>query len=65
MVKVKFFPEGKELKIKGAFTVKKLLKKLGILPNTALVVRNKQLLTSDKWVKDGDEIEIRLITSRG
>ncbi|MCD6320364.1 MAG: MoaD/ThiS family protein [Candidatus Desulfofervidaceae bacterium] len=65
MIKVKFFPEGEKVEIEKKLTVKQLLKRLNLLPGTALVIRNKQLLTSDIVLKGGDEIEIRVVTSRG
>jgi len=66
MIKVKFFPEGeKKVEIEKKLTVKQLLKRLDLLPGTALVIRDKQLLTSDTVLKEGDEIEIRVVTSRG
>lgn len=65
MIKVKFFPEGKEIEIEKKLTVKQLLKRLNLLPGTALVIRDGKLLTSDIVLKEGDEIEIRVVTSRG
>ncbi len=42
-----------------------LLKKLGIRPATALVVRNGELLTPDRPINHADHILVRKVTSRG
>jgi len=65
MIQVRFFPENKEIKLEGPLTVKQLFRKLNLLPQTALVIRNGKILTSDLTLKNGDEVEIRIITSRG
>jgi len=65
MIKVEFFPEGKEIEIEKKLAVKKLLRRLDLLPGTALVIRDGKLLTSDIVIKEGDEIEIRIVTSKG
>ncbi|MDL1965477.1 MAG: hypothetical protein DRP81_03780 [Candidatus Omnitrophota bacterium] len=65
MIKIRFFPEGKEIKFSKGGQVKQILKKLNLSPTTALVIKNNQLLTSDLFIKDGDEIEIRLVGSKG
>ncbi|MDL1956438.1 MAG: hypothetical protein LWW95_05250 [Candidatus Desulfofervidus auxilii] len=65
MIKIKFFPEGKELTLEKSITVKTLLKRLNLLPGTVLIIKDKQLLTSDMVIKDGEEIEIRSVLSRG
>jgi len=51
--------------IEKSLTVKQLLKRLNFIPQTALVIRKGRILTSDKVLKDGDEVEIRPVGSRG
>jgi len=65
MIKIRFFPQGTELKLQKGGQVKQILKKLNLSPTTALVIKDNRLLTSDLFVKDGEEIEIRLVGSKG
>ncbi len=46
-------------------TVKELLLKLKLNPETVLVVRNKEVLTEDELLKNKDEIEILSVVSGG
>ncbi len=55
----------REVELAGRRRVKELLKELGILPDTVLVIRGDQLLTTDQVVEEGDEIEIRPAISGG
>ena len=65
MIKIRFFPEGREIKLQKGGQVRQILKKLHLFPTTALVIKDNQLLTSDLFIKDGEEIEIRLVGSKG
>ena len=65
MIKIRFFPQGTELKLQKGGQVRQILKKLNLSPTTALVIKDNQLLTSDLFIKDGEEIEIRLVGSKG
>jgi sulfur carrier protein ThiS len=42
-----------------------LLKKLALLPDTVLVIRDNQLLMDDDLVQSEDNIEIRSVISGG
>lgn len=55
----------REVELPGRRRVKELLKELGILPDTVLVIRGEELLTADQVVEEGDEIEIRPAISGG
>ena len=46
-------------------TVRQLLDRLGLLEETALVIRDGSLLTPDLGIQPGDHITVRSITSRG
>ncbi len=46
-------------------TVRELLDRLQLNPETVLVVRGTELLTRDARVADEDEIEIRPVVSGG
>jgi len=65
MVTVRLEPEGEELHLEKATSVMQVLKKLGLKPTQALVIRDQGLLTYDVAVKPGDTLTIRRVTSRG
>ena len=46
-------------------TVRKVLKKLELLPETYLCVRNGELVTEQELIKDGDIIRIVPVISGG
>ncbi|MBN1259612.1 MAG: MoaD/ThiS family protein [Anaerolineae bacterium] len=46
-------------------TVSQLLKKLRLLPETVLVVRNGQLVTEDQHLQPGDDVRIVAVVSGG
>ena len=46
-------------------TAKQLLDQLGYLEETAIVVRNGQLLTPDRAIYEGDSIMVRRVISAG
>jgi len=46
-------------------TVRKILKRLDLLPETYLCVRNGELLTEQELVKDGDTIRLVPVISGG
>lgn len=45
--------------------VEKLLLKLGFNPEDVLILKDGKLITEDKVLKDGDEIEIIEVVSQG
>lgn len=51
--------------IHGPKTVRQLLKKLDLLPEAVLVIRNDELVTEDEQLRDEDIIEIRSVISGG
>ena len=58
-------PQRRTVEIAGRRRVGQLLTELGILPNTAMVIRGDLLLTESEMVEDADEIEIRAVISGG
>lgn len=58
-------PGGETRVIPRAKTARQLLEKLQILEETALVIRQGQLLTPDRQIWPNDAILIRLVGSRG
>jgi len=57
--------QGKELETAGQRRVRELLAELGILPETVLVIRGRELLTLDELVREEDVIELRPVISGG
>lgn len=46
-------------------TILQLLQELHLHVNDALIIRDGELLTPDRCVRDGDRITVRLVASRG
>jgi sulfur carrier protein len=46
-------------------TVRKILKKLDLIPETYLCVRNGELLTEQELIRDGDTIRLVPVISGG
>jgi sulfur carrier protein len=57
--------QGRELELAGRRRVKELLTELGVLPETVLVIRGRELLTADELVREDDVIELRPVISGG
>ncbi|HEV8673090.1 MAG TPA: MoaD/ThiS family protein [Methylomirabilota bacterium] len=57
--------QGRELELAGRRRVKELLAELGVLPETVLVIRGRELLTADELVREDDVIELRPVISGG
>jgi sulfur carrier protein len=64
-VKVILRNQGREVELAGRRRVKELLAELGVLPETVLVIRGRELLTTDEVVRDDDVIELRPVISGG
>ncbi len=65
MVEIIIVPSEEKIEIETPIKVKYMLRKLGILKNEALVIKDGRILTGDLMLRDNDKIEIRLVTSRG
>ena len=56
----------REVEIKGEkVRVDRLLESMGIYPETAVVVKGKELLCDDDYILDGDKIKVVVATSKG
>lgn len=64
-MRVHLHPERRTVELTGRRSVSKLLRELGVLPGTAMVIRGDLLLTDGEMVEDGDEIEVRAVISGG
>jgi len=57
--------QGREIELAGRRRVRELLTELGILPDTVLVIRERELLTIDDVVREDDVVELRPVISGG
>jgi sulfur carrier protein len=57
--------QGREVEFSGRRRVRELLAELGVLPETVLVIRGRDLLTNDEIVADDDVVEVRPVISGG
>ena len=55
----------REVVVKGGRRVREVLRELGVIPETVLVIRDRDLLTIDELVRDDDVIELRPVMSGG
>jgi sulfur carrier protein len=55
----------REAALTGPKKVFQVLRELGILPDTVLVIRNDELIAEDEVVSDSDTIEVRPVISGG
>lgn len=64
-MKVRIRHQRREVELAGVRTVRELLDRLQLNPETVLVVRGSELLTRDARVSEDDELEIRPVVSGG
>jgi sulfur carrier protein len=64
-MKVVLRNQGREVELRGRRRVRELLAELGVLPETVLVIRGRDLLTVDEVVGDEDVLELRPVISGG
>jgi sulfur carrier protein ThiS len=64
-MRVHLHPQRRTVEVAGRRMVGRLLAELGVLPNTAMVIRRDELLTDGEFVEDDEEIEIRAVISGG
>lgn len=55
----------REVEVAGNRRVKDVLRELGVVPETVLVICGDTLVTSDQVVGDADTIELRPVMSGG
>ena len=64
-MKVVLRNQGREVEVSGRRRVRELLAELGVLPETVLVIRGRDLLTIDEVVAEDDVVELRPVISGG
>ena len=55
----------RELEVEGGAPVKEILRRLDVIPETVLVIRNGELLMKSDVVAEDDTIELRPVISGG
>jgi sulfur carrier protein len=64
-MQIRLEPQGKQLTISGRRRVGDVIRSLGIVAGTVIVIRGDDLLTDDDAVEDDDTIELRAVISGG
>lgn len=55
----------REVDVAGGRPVRAVLAEIGVDPDTVLVIRDRELVTREVLLVDGDEVEIRPVISGG
>ena len=55
----------REVELPGNRRVKEILRELDVIPETVLVIRGDELVTTDQVVRDDETIELRPVMSGG
>lgn len=55
----------KEWELEGRMTVRQAVEKVGLIPETVLVVRDGKLLTEDTVLEPDDEVRLIAVVSGG
>ena len=58
-------PQRRELEVEGKMRVKDLLKNLDLNPESHIVIRDGEILTSDQWLEEDDSIQVVSAVSGG
>ena len=64
-MRITFLPQRREVEIHGRRRVRELLRDLGLLSGTVMVIRNDELITEEEVVAADESIEIRSVISGG
>lgn len=62
---ITLLPQRKRIEIEGRRRVADILRQLGLLPGTVMVIRGDELVTDEEVVEATDTIEIRNVISGG
>jgi sulfur carrier protein len=64
-VRIRLRNPDREVEVAGSRTVKAVLAELDIDPDTVLVIRDRELVTREERLNDGDLVEVRPVISGG
>lgn len=62
---ITLLPQRKQIEIEGRRRVADILRQLGLLPGTVMVIRGDELVTDEEVVEANETIEIRNVISGG
>jgi sulfur carrier protein ThiS len=65
LIRVRIPQKNRELELPGPKRVLDILAAAGVRPTTVLVTRERQLLTRDQRVEDGETVDIVSVVSGG
>jgi len=65
LMRITLLPERRNVQLEGRRRVSDVLKTLGLVPGTVMVIRGDELVTDQEVVEADDEIEIRNVISGG
>lgn len=64
-MQVTLLPSKRQVRFDAGMRVGTLLQRLGLLPGTAMVIRNDELLTDEDVLSHDDDVEVRNVISGG
>lgn len=64
-MRVTILPQNRQLELDGRRRVGDLVRELGFLPGTVLVIRNDELVMDQEFVESDEVIEVRNVISGG
>jgi len=64
-MRITLLPQGKEIELAGRRRVGDVLRELGLLPGTAMVIRREELVPEHEVLEADDSVEIRSVISGG
>ncbi len=64
-MRITVLPEGKHLELSGRRRASDVLRELGYLPGTAMVIRGEELVPEGEMLEAEDDIEVRSVISGG
>jgi sulfur carrier protein ThiS len=64
-MRITLLPQHKQIELQGRRRVADLLRDLGLLPGTVMVIRRDELVCEDELIEPDDAIEIRNVISGG
>ena len=64
-MRITVLPQRKEIDLPGRHRVAEVLRQLGMLPGTVMVIRGDELVTEQDFLDADDAVEIRSVISGG
>jgi sulfur carrier protein len=64
-MRITLLPQHRQVELEGRKRVADILRHLGLLPGTAMVIRGDELVTDQEFIEADEAIEIRSVISGG